>query len=124
LFDFRRLQLTPCNLSFSTSLLIRFALLFLFSIIQPQEPWASSLEVRPAVTINQSESSFRLDATGLVTAQASVTYQWTLVSRPGVSTATLTSATSPIAGLDADTAGSYTVELSLNEGASQGRQFL
>jgi hypothetical protein len=69
---------------------------------------AQSVVVGTAVTLNGSASS---DANG-----DSLTYSWTLTSKPAGSTASLTGATSALPTFTADLAGTYVASLIVNDG--------
>lgn len=60
------------------------------------------------ITLNGTASS---DADG-----DSLTYQWTITSKPSGSTATLSSPTSPTNSFTADIAGTYLIQLQVNDG--------
>ena len=89
--------------------------IFILLCAVPSPALASSLDARPLVSFMPQTSRFVLDATGLITSSSPVTYQWTLTSRPAGSAALITGSSLPVAQVSGDTAGPYTVELTVIE---------
>lgn len=85
--------------------------------ISTQQPLAPTANAGPNQTVGAPGATVTLHGSGTDPQNLPLTYQWTLLSKPAGSAATLSNATSPTPTFTADAAGAYVAQLVVNNGS-------